>query len=647
LQPAANISADSSEQPDALLSAGGSSKNEGSLVSAAEATASQPVEPVEATEQPQATAAQVRRIASLLIPAGTLPQPSWNTPLRLESASMIASSASGQSVSRVLEGTVLTSTAFTPSAVVARITWNKWQTYEEVQSAISGPASAELSRWHFSWNTPPGSQEMEVQIALRLEDGSGQVHWDNNSGSNYYANLPSSRAATPQSTPSRSNTPTANTPTALSTVTAPPIPPRSPDRQSPVPSRSYTNGSAHSQDTSAQPGESMAVPPRVFVTRTISDERRRESVIFTPDESTSRNANDVFSAEAAPAAFQVTQVNGASPGPPVSEIPFPDNKRQEATSSVSSYSRTTTPAASINGDARPVPVDGTSTPPRASKASANEDSPNPTFTYPSRRRGSSPSHTRSPTETGAVEMPNILTALDAHPQIADDLSGMYLLDKTNGKPPPTMSANGPASSELLRANTQTSDNGSTSQHSVGGMTIPSGGYLSGMRHVKADPATALASGKITLPKSNSTMRSLTVTSNAAQTLNRSFFRNNTNIKLRQDPNLPSHLQNRNAARANITYSNLAPAPHKIRSDECLVQVFACAVDFWDRAKVEILHSRGQGYGFIPGRAFVGKVLETGSEVDAAKVSKGSFVYGLQDLKRVSHAKALERIDNRS
>jgi hypothetical protein len=146
---------------------------------------------------------------------------------------------------------------------------------------------------------------------------------------------------------------------------------------------------------------------------------------------------------------------------------------------------------------------------------------------------------------------------------------------------------------------------------------------------KTVPGSAIAAGIVVLPHTSSTMHALTVTSNAAQTLNRSFFRNNQNKTLRQNPKTGDGPIN-----VAITFGNLTPVPLKIRADECLVQVFAAALDFWDRKKVEVLTERGQGYGFVPGRAFVGKVIETGSAVDVAKVKKGDFVYGLKDLKKV-------------
>ena len=163
------------------------------------------------------------------------------------------------------------------------------------------------------------------------------------------------------------------------------------------------------------------------------------------------------------------------------------------------------------------------------------------------------------------------------------------------------------------------------------MTLPSARRETTQMQVpKTVPGSAIAAGIVVLAHTSSTMHALTVTSNAAQTLNRSFFRNNQNKTLRQNPKVGDGLTNN----ATITFGNLTPVPLKIRSDECLVQVFAAALDFWDRKKVEVLTERGQGYGFVPGRAFVGKVIETGSAVDVAKVKKGDFVYGLKDLKKV-------------
>lgn len=211
------------------------------------------------------------------------------------------------------------------------------------------------------------------------------------------------------------------------------------------------------------------------------------------------------------------------------------------------------------------------------------------------------------------------SAMDQHPAIANDLSSMYGSGQNGGIQPAPEMAN--------RSYSVRSD--ARSQGGFSNMTLPTARRETTQMMVpKTVPGSAIAAGIVVLPHTSSTMHALTVTSNAAQTLNRSFFRNNQNKTLRQNPKTGDGPIN-----VAITFGNLTPVPLKIRADECLVQVFAAALDFWDRKKVEVLTERGQGYGFVPGRAFVGKVIETGSAVDVAKVKKGDFVYGLKDLKK--------------
>ena len=139
-------------------------------------------------------------------------------------------------------------------------------------------------------------------------------------------------------------------------------------------------------------------------------------------------------------------------------------------------------------------------------------------------------------------------------------------------------------------------------------------------------------GMVKSQTNRKTMRALTLTSKPAQNLNRSFFRNNANTPLRQTP---SQLSRQRPTTALIATSNVATYPQEVGPDECLVQVLTSAIDFWDRAKVEILTSRGQEYGFIPGRAFVGRIIQGGNSLDPVEVKTGDLVYGLNDLKKVS------------
>ncbi|KAK4050573.1 hypothetical protein OIO90_005040 [Microbotryomycetes sp. JL221] len=83
----------------------------------------------------------------------------------------------------------------------------------------------------------------------------------------------------------------------------------------------------------------------------------------------------------------------------------------------------------------------------------------------------------------------------------------------------------------------------------------------------------------------------------------------------------------------LSYSNLQPLPKKVKSDEVMVQVFAAGVDKLDVERTKEMASRPDGFGFVPGRAFYGKVLDTGIEVKLVK--RGDLVYGLMPMKKSS------------
>jgi hypothetical protein len=90
--------------------------------------------------------------------------------------------------------------------------------------------------------------------------------------------------------------------------------------------------------------------------------------------------------------------------------------------------------------------------------------------------------------------------------------------------------------------------------------------------------------------------------------------------------------NRPRTWADVKFTEATEPPSKLKSTELLVQVTATGLDFWDAARVDTLIRRGDGYGFVPGRSFVGRVLQTGLDV---KLKVGDFVYGLNDLAKVS------------
>lgn len=91
---------------------------------------------------------------------------------------------------------------------------------------------------------------------------------------------------------------------------------------------------------------------------------------------------------------------------------------------------------------------------------------------------------------------------------------------------------------------------------------------------------------------------------------------------------PSHLVP--TPTISIAFTAHAPPPSKISSSTVLVRVWAVALDSYDA-----LATRDASKGFVPGRSFVGKVLEWGDSVKG--FTKGSLVFGLTSAWKPSGA----------
>ncbi|QRW16184.1 hypothetical protein RhiXN_04185 [Rhizoctonia solani] len=72
------------------------------------------------------------------------------------------------------------------------------------------------------------------------------------------------------------------------------------------------------------------------------------------------------------------------------------------------------------------------------------------------------------------------------------------------------------------------------------------------------------------------------------------------------------------------------SPRKVGSSQVLVQVHAVALDALDAIIVSKRLAKG-GYGFVPGRSFVGRAVECGFEV--GNVSRGDWVIGLTEIRK--------------
>ena len=75
-----------------------------------------------------------------------------------------------------------------------------------------------------------------------------------------------------------------------------------------------------------------------------------------------------------------------------------------------------------------------------------------------------------------------------------------------------------------------------------------------------------------------------------------------------------------------------PPPTSVPSHHVLVQVWAVGLDSRDAAIV--LKDKQNTPGFVPGRGFVGRVVEVGWEVREDLVKKGEWVIGLTEVKKV-------------
>lgn len=153
------------------------------------------------------------------------------------------------------------------------------------------------------------------------------------------------------------------------------------------------------------------------------------------------------------------------------------------------------------------------------------------------------------------------------------------------------------------------------------MSVPTGAY-------RPTPTRVSAFGNETLTPADPTMCAIAISSNAATSLTKSRY-GSTRSHSRLPP---AHIAARYGVVSHVSFTEIASPPKKLGKEEVLVQVFAVGVDVWDRARVDTLVERGDGYGYIPGRSFCGKAVECG--IDVSRVHKGDFVYGLGDLRKV-------------
>ncbi len=101
-------------------------------------------------------------------------------------------------------------------------------------------------------------------------------------------------------------------------------------------------------------------------------------------------------------------------------------------------------------------------------------------------------------------------------------------------------------------------------------------------------------------------------------------------KLPSEPPTPSHLQA--GLHTALAFTTTASTPSKFGPSQMIVKVHAVGIGELDRLLVSSkVHSPkpSEGYGFVPGRSFVGQVLESGWEVNDVK--RGDWVMGLLEF----------------
>lgn len=84
-------------------------------------------------------------------------------------------------------------------------------------------------------------------------------------------------------------------------------------------------------------------------------------------------------------------------------------------------------------------------------------------------------------------------------------------------------------------------------------------------------------------------------------------------------------------RTTMSVTAHTPPPRKLSSTQVLVQIMTCAIDETDRQLLREKIRTENAYGFVPGRSFCGRIMETGWEVK--RMRKGDVVFGLQSSRK--------------
>ncbi|KAG8923297.1 hypothetical protein FRC00_006426 [Tulasnella sp. 408] len=108
-------------------------------------------------------------------------------------------------------------------------------------------------------------------------------------------------------------------------------------------------------------------------------------------------------------------------------------------------------------------------------------------------------------------------------------------------------------------------------------------------------------------------------------LSRSFTSSNKS----KEAETPARLQS--GVEHALAFTTSTSTPSKYGPSQMIVKIFASGISELDRLVVrsKVRAKADEGYGFVPGRAFVGRVIETGWEVN--DVRSGDWVMGLTEL----------------
>ena len=132
-----------------------------------------------------------------------------------------------------------------------------------------------------------------------------------------------------------------------------------------------------------------------------------------------------------------------------------------------------------------------------------------------------------------------------------------------------------------------------------------------------------------------TMSTISVTRHGAETIARRARRMSLPHILKSGSgsrsfDLPEHLKG--GVPNPVSFSNITPPPTKVQSHQVLVQVWCVALEGLDVLLTRDRAKTPDGYGFVPGRGFLGKAMECGSSVTS--IRRGDWVMGVLDVGKV-------------